>query len=530
MRVIWFCRIILFWSLSANLLLPGQSSSAEKFTLSGSVVNSVTGEPVKRALLTLSPLPYSRQALAPRDLEPIQVFSDPGGAFSFEGLSAGRYRIAAQKPQYRQNQETGTIELGPSRASFEVKLDPLATLEGTVLDTAGAPIRGASVQLIQVSVQAGRRNFRVDRSVSTDDRGRYRLWNLQPGSYYVRLSGRAGGTRTFMGENAPLVDWPEVVAPIYHGRAVDRDSATPLVLSLGQHATADFNEPLKPAFKIKALLTNFVPHSKTVVQLLSPDGQPVSARVAVNETNGRVEVNDVTTGDYLLRATQGEGDSRLQAEAAVRVAASHLEGVELQLQRGIELPVALNCDQDGQARQQMPCRASMELRSAAESSHAMADSGSRLSFRNVNPGVYSWTVTGISGYVASASMGSEALTPGSTLRLRAGLQPEKVELVVRSDGGAIQGEISPDIRRPTLGILVVPNFESFSGPVEGYTRPDGRFSVQSLAPGDYTVYAHPRLREIPYLEPEVLRNFTNGFRVSVTPKGRAEVKITAVSE
>lgn len=529
MRVIWFRRIILFWSLSANLLLFGQSSSAEKFTLSGSVVNSVTGEPVKRALLTLSPL-HPGQEPTPQGHVPIQVFSDPGGAFSFNGLSAGRYRIFAQKPQYRQNQETGTIELGPSRASVEVKLEPLATLEGTVLDTAGAPIRGASVQLIQASVMVGRRSYRVDRSVSTDDSGHYRLWNLLPGSYFVRLSGRAGGTRTFMGENAPLVDWPEVVAPIYHGRAVDRASATPLVLSLGQHATADFNEPLKPAFKIRGFLTNFVPHSKTVVQLVTPDGQPVSVRVSVNETNGRVEVNDVTTGDYLLRATQGEGDTRLHAEAAVRVAASHLEGVELQLQRGIELHVALSCDQDGQSRQRMPCRATMELQSVTESSHAMADSGGGLTFRNVNPGVYSWKATALSGYVASASMGSEALTPGSTISLRAGLQPERVELVVRSDGGAIQGEISPDIRQPALGILVVPNFESLSGPVQGFSLPNGRFAVQSLAPGDYTVYAHPRLSEIPYLEPEVLRNFTNGFRVSVAPKGRSEVKITAVSE
>ncbi|QOY88338.1 MSCRAMM family protein [Paludibaculum fermentans] len=529
MRVMSLCRIVLFWSFSANFFLFGQTSNAEKFTLSGSVLNSATGEPVKRALLTLSPI-YQGQALAPRELTPSPVFSDPGGAFSFAGLSAGRYRITAQKPQYRQDPEAGTIELGPSRANFEVKLDPLATLEGTVLDTAGNPIQAVSVQLIQASVLSGRRTFRVDRSVSTDDRGRYRLWNLQPGSYYVRLSGRAGGTRTFMGENAPLVDWPQVVAPIYHGRAVDRASATPLVLGLGQRATIDFNEPLKPAFKVKGLLTNFVPHAKTVVQLLTPDGQPVSARVAVNEINGRVEVNDVTTGDYLLRATQGEGDGRLQAEADVRVSASHVEGVELQLQRGIEIQVSLNCDQDNQARDRVPCRGSMELRSAGESNYAVSDGGGRLKFRNVNPGVYSWRATSFGGYVAAASIGAEALTPGSTIHVRAGLQPEKVELVVRSDGGVIEGEISPGIRQPSLGILAVPNFESLSGPTEGQSLPDGRFFVQPLAPGDYTVYAHPRLREIPYLEPEALRNLTNGFRVTVTSKGRSEVKITAVSE
>ncbi|MGJ5818916.1 MSCRAMM family protein [Paludibaculum fermentans] len=524
-----FFRFILIGSVCANPFLFGQVSSDEKYTLSGSVANSISSEPIQRALVTLRPNP-SERSREKNDLTSRQVLTDQSGAFSFTSLNAGSYRVTAQKPQFQTNRAADVVTLGPSRSNVALKLEPQSTVEGTVLDDSGLPIQGVSIQAVRAVVSEGRRTFRTDRTVTTDDRGRYRIWNLNPGSYYMRIAGRAGGTRSYLGDNAPLVEWPQAVAPIYQGRAADRSSATPLVVSPGQHLAVDFNEPLRPAFKVRGNLTNYEAHAKIVVQLLTPEGEPVSARISVNEANGRFQVNDVTPGVYRLTATQGVGETRLQGECEVRVSAGDVEGVELSLQRGIDLFVTQRCDAKKEPAEETPCFAAMELRLGDTSFHSGQDGSGQMVFRNLSPGRYTWKVQGFSGYVAAVSLGSEPLIPGSAIQLRAGLQPERVELLLRSDGASIQGEISQEIRKWTPGIVAVPDFESLTGPVEGHPTEDGKFLVPNLAPGNYTVFAVPRLRETAYLEPDVLRGFTNGFHVKVAPAGVAEVTITGVSQ
>jgi hypothetical protein len=53
-----------------------------------------------------------------------------------------------------------------------------ATISGTVADTTGAIIPGASISALQVETRAVR-------SVVTDDQGRYNVPSLQPGTYEV---------------------------------------------------------------------------------------------------------------------------------------------------------------------------------------------------------------------------------------------------------------------------------------------------------------------------------------------------------
>src|ERR1019366_2818117 len=94
--------LLLVFSLSLSLILwaglsgsaaaqitPSRSAKSDaSFTLSGSVVNSVTGESIGHALVRVA---GSSQRT---------VFSDGEGHFQFEGLPAGRVIITAQKPGY----------------------------------------------------------------------------------------------------------------------------------------------------------------------------------------------------------------------------------------------------------------------------------------------------------------------------------------------------------------------------------------------------------------------------------------------
>jgi hypothetical protein len=493
-------------------------------------VNSVNGEPVKRALITL--LQFGKAEVdVPRAPLSRQVMADAAGAFQFTGLPAGTYSIGAAKPQFRMPLElpASSIVLGPSRDNVELKLEPFATLQGVVLDADGLPIRGVSIKALQSLIDGGRREFQESRSVSTDDRGHYRLWNLGPGAYYIRVAGRSGGTRQYLGENAPRVDWPEAVAPVYYGGATTVSSARPVTLNAGQQLSADFTVPLLPAFKIRGSIANFVAHEKIAVELRSRDGQTVKCRVSVNGASGEFVVNDVTAGDYKLRATQGAGEEQTRAEVDVNASNGDLNGVDLRLTRGVNIPVSFHCDAGDNATSepQLPCSAMVTLAPLAEAEREPRNFWGHGPFKNVFPGEYRLQAKAFGRSIAAATLGGVDIS--GKLTLQPGVDPGPVEIWMRSDGGAIEGTVDVEKRPPTMQVLLVPEFASISGAFMVGVDESGQFKADQLAPGDYTAYAFSDLSDVEYAEPEARRSFENGVKVHVTAKGEEQIKITGLA-
>ena len=160
----------------------------ESFTVAGRVVNAVTGEGVGRALVQLDGYPGQRGG-SPYMRE---VFSDGTGAFRFEGVPKASITVSARKPQFTVT-PSKMMELTASREDVTVRLDPMAVIQGTVTDDAGRPMQGVQVRAYEHSISNGRKTLYQLRSVPTDDRGQYRMWNMRPGDVYVRAVGRAGG-------------------------------------------------------------------------------------------------------------------------------------------------------------------------------------------------------------------------------------------------------------------------------------------------------------------------------------------------
>ena len=79
---LWYLLLVVICGHSAT------AQQQEKFVVSGSVVNSVTGEPIARALVRVIGQ-ISRNA-----------FTDQEGHFQFEDMPAGRFVLMAQKPGY----------------------------------------------------------------------------------------------------------------------------------------------------------------------------------------------------------------------------------------------------------------------------------------------------------------------------------------------------------------------------------------------------------------------------------------------
>src|SRR5271169_819573 len=157
---------------------PPSQSHAEKYSVAGTVLDAVTGEPIRKALVQIN-------AQQPRT-----SFTDGDGRFQFEGIPAGIASLTAQKPGYFGEQEMRShtptqIEVGLKTDSVAVRLTPEAVISGKVTSSTGIPLEHVPMSLTYIDVREGRRHWESKGISNTDEDGRFRFANLLPGTYYV---------------------------------------------------------------------------------------------------------------------------------------------------------------------------------------------------------------------------------------------------------------------------------------------------------------------------------------------------------
>jgi hypothetical protein len=167
-----------------------RAAPSPTYRIAGVVVDSVTGQPLDGAEVTIAPTTNSD--------EPQTLLTDSDGRFLFSNLPSAKYGLSATRRGYAPqdfNQHEGyntAIVAGPGLDSEHIRfrLTPGAVLTGVVTDEYGDPVRGAKVLLFRQSVFEGSRALRPFIQATTDDQGRYRAAHLLPGAYAVAVSAR----------------------------------------------------------------------------------------------------------------------------------------------------------------------------------------------------------------------------------------------------------------------------------------------------------------------------------------------------
>src|SRR3954471_24459910 len=187
---------------------PETADSNKRYTLSGTVVNSVTGEPIRRALVTLS---YQQQ---------LSAMTDSDGRFEFPDLPRAQMSVTAQKPGFFNEMELlaggqrpKQYNVGPDAPSPVIKLMPEAIISGRIFDPDGLPIPRLLVRAVTQKVVQGRKEWQQGITARTDADGYYRIINLMPGSYFLTAGpGRAQAIVTGADETLDL-GYPAVTYP-----------------------------------------------------------------------------------------------------------------------------------------------------------------------------------------------------------------------------------------------------------------------------------------------------------------------------
>ena len=516
---------------------------AEKYSVNGTVIDAVTREPVRKALVQLN----GQQRRT--------TFSDGDGRFQFDAISAGQLSLTAQKPGYFSEQELSRggglpqVEVGPNAEPAVVKLTPEAVISGRVATAVSVPLEHVSVSLNYIDIREGRRRWQFNGTAITDEEGRFRFANLRSGTYYVSVAPYTPLAETMLeADRAPAAGYPGA----YYPGVPDLASASPIRLTPGQQADANFAMNEVPVYSISGVISGYAPNQGVAVQVFDQSGVQVPMGVQFNSENGRFDVRALAAGNYVLKVTSAMGPNQpVRAELRLNLT-SNVYNLHLALAPESSIPVVVRMESRSSSTQDPGTRlrhssggppVSVRLvgsgpgTNEAYASYDGPQNQQNLTLRNVEPGRYSAVIDARqSWYVESAEYGQTNLLTDD-LVLTAGAPALPLNIVLRNDSASLTGTVRvPDGMLAQVSVVAIPEGVAKASPRTTYYSPPrdenagvSEFLLDSLAPGDYLVFAFDHAEGLEYSNPDVLQNYiSQAARVTLLPSQRTKVALELI--
>ena len=530
--------LVAFCAFSASRLLaqtdpqadtqPAPQNPAGQYKLTGSVVNAVTGEPIRRALVQLEG-GSERSAL-----------TDSNGHFEFAGLPAAQVNVTARKPGFFAQEEleggspeVRSIIVGADSPSVAVKLTPESIIYGRVEAPDGEPIEEIPIRVISSHIVDGRKRWEPRANSMTNEDGEFRVANLPPGVYYVE----AGPGASFRMRRARRLQvGEEGYTTAFYPGATDPTGASPIVLTPGQQQEVHFALKPQPVFKVSGLIRGYVANMGVDLQIVDKLGEQLTVPIQLNPETGTFDTK-VPAGDYTLRARAQDAKQSAAADVPVSVA-GNLSGVQIILGPATSIPV--NVRREASESDTVNLRAGEPIAvhlSSSQSPFSSLDFWSApdpqkdhpLAIHNVDPGKYSVDIVANgSWYVLSASCGSTDLLRDE-LAVPAGSQLPPIEITLRNDGATLTGSVQSDGSPEHGTVVLVPERGSAAQAKVASAAQAGEFRFDHLAPGDYRVLAFDRVNDLEYRDPEVMNAYlSRGTHVSLQANGQSSTNVELI--
>jgi len=516
--------VLLLVGLCAVVVMLGhisaQSNNAElNYKISGTVINSVTGEPIRRALVHIHAASES------------VALTDGSGQFQFEGLAAGNTSIDVHKPGFLSEEQASQasapqfVNIGPEATPVLLRLIPESVIYGRVQSIDGEPIEHMPVKVVADRIIEGKKRWEVTGSVPTDEGGEFRIANLPAGSYYVE----AGPSWRFL-DPISSQQHPEGYPAKFYGGAADLNSATPIQIGAGQQLRTDFVLQTVPLFKVSGAISGFTQGQEVNIHFEDRLGDAFSLSSKFDPTTGQFQTV-APAGLHTLKAIAwSQNGMSLNAEMPLNISSDE-SGVKLVLVPVHVIRVIVRTEATRPMAATMRRNRTMgplpnvRLRAASNMlgpsefwARPEGPDNRPLALPDVPSGKYSLEVDGNGPwYVQAAQCGNTDLLR-EDLVVSAGVQTPPIELVLRDDGATLSGKVmAGQSRRPSV-IVLLPEHGSGSRARTAFAGADGDFTVQNLAPGEYSVLAFDHSDELEYANPDVLERYVAiAMHISLRP-------------
>ena len=520
-------RRVLVLSLWAAAGLSAQTSAQlqparplrpeDACTLEGRTVNSVTGEPVKWANVTVQ----GGVAGGGRGgtFGTYTTTSNGEGTFAMKNLPPGRYSIRAERSGFSGTSvPMTTLTPGQRMTGLELKLQPLAAIAGRVLDEHGDPVTRATVMAMSYGYMQGRKQLLPTSSAPTNDLGEYRAFGLAPGRYFIAATFPPGFSVMPSGEDRSAAPAPEeAYATTYYPGTTDMRSAAQVEAPPGA-AVENINLQLAklPAVRVRGSVVNQSGTGFPVVQVsmmrTGDSGSYSMGSLGASAIQGQFEFRGVTSGRYMLTATYFEGQKQLQGRQVVDVGSTNVENVTITLGTGFDVPGKVRVDGQTQIGLQT---LSVFLQPADSSvggsvQSAKVDTEGNFVLSGIWPGRYLLSVSAPSSfYVKSQRLGSEdVLEPPLDLTGGAG---GALSIVLGITTSEVSGAVSSEDGTPVVSatVVLIPESAKRRELQQFYrmvpTGQAGGYKMIGVAPGRYKLFAWERIPTFAWMDPDVLK-------------------------
>ena len=507
------------------------ASTVGPYRIAGTVVNAVTGDPVRRATVAVLEVAESHAVES--------VETDTDGRFALEHLVAAKYQLTASKRGfitafYDEHEEFSTAIVtgeGHNTEALTFRMMPAAAIHGVIAGDGGDSVEGAKVLLFQrprspAAPGRGERITQTD-STATDDTGAFEFDGLAAGEYLLAVTAEpwfAIHSPAMDGRKLPAVNQNaelDVAYPVtFFDSTTEEASAAPIVLANGKREEANISLRAVPALRLvvetpgKRDSSN--PPRADLRQTIFGIETTTESAFSDGAKEGTVEFAGVAPGRY--RLVQGD-PSRVsdlvvsasqQVDAKIGVPAFSVSGM-MRMASGSALP-------DGIGVSLVPAESKGPLAPLEANS---LDGG--FSFPAVPPGA--WEIWVESGGVqlpvlsttegAKSRQGNRIEVKDRALSMMVTLSQDgtRVEGFARKDGKGVGGAM----------VVLVPKDP---GALRAMARrdqsdSDGSFSLRDVAPGQYTVVAIEDGWDLDWAHHGALDRFL-AYGIAVTVTGQSE--------
>ena len=501
-----------------------------RFSLGGAVVNSVTGEPVPRALVSASNRQY--------------VMTDSSGHFQVDGLPRGDVLLTAAKPGFFNPDPAGPLQEPSVRVSLNadvgdavLKLMPQAVVAGRITSLAGVPLEDFPVRLYARKIVEGRAQWQAAGTTQTDEDGQFRVADLRPGQYCLSAGPEhknlfATDAEERESSAGKANNRPRGYPEVFYPNTSELASATTINLLAGQQFQADFALNQEPLYELSGKVIGAPAEGGVGWALFNSSGEQLnSLRV---RAQGQKFFGFVPAGRYTLRFFARVNNQQLAATVPVHLAAN-LTGIQAVLAPEAAIPVNIRVESSAPRRPgQSILQVVVRLRPVAagldqnEYGSVPAQEGGAETFvSGVPPGTYSVEVLAFgTNYVQSAISGTTDLL-SEPLVVPFGSKVDPIEVTLRADGGHVEGTLQGQ----GVGmVLLVPERGPTADIKSMEAQGGGSFSFDQVRPGEYFLLAIQQSGDFEYENPEVLSPYlSRATHVTVNPKQDMNINLEMIT-
>ena len=547
-----FAQVVMTPQTAAPVPTPAVAPSAapatdptQLCTLEGKVVHATTGEPLRKAQITLMMInETTRRAY--------NATSDAEGKYKIEKIEPGRYTLNATRFGFvrqtygaRSNtQPGGNLTLAPAQkmTGADFKMTPQGVIIGRVVDEDGDPVQFSMVQVSRARFQGGQRRMVPAGGASTNDIGEFRVSGLPAGRYY--LSATASRNEAMImanigGSAQPVSD--QGYGTVYYPGTPHIAGAAPIEIQPGSELRGlELRLVKQRVIRVSGKVVGHGRQSAMIMMLPKSNDMftvSMSRNMGQVQPDGTFDIRNVPPGSYILTSQSFDGTNRLYARMPIEVGESHVENVVLQFQPSFNMQGRLRYE--GTPPQQAP-NLRLMLRSSEDpmgmgSASALVKEDGSISLMNVFADRFQINTFGLpqGAYLKSVRLGDQEVLE-SGLDLTAGPTSAVLDVLVSMSAGQITGAVTNDKNEQVSGAIVTLVPDSKRAKMEflfkqATTDQAGAFVLNSVAPGDYKVYAWEEIDPQAWRDPEFVKPYDKlGKAVTIRERSMENIQLKRI--